>query len=381
MNGEAQIFKINAVSKTKAEILLYGYIDPYDVSASSFVRDLRELEKNYKQIDVRINSGGGNVFDGFAIYNALKNSSSQIETFVDGVAASMASVIALAGKKVHMSKVARIMTHQPSTGGYGTSDELRKNAELLDAMEKTVCAVYAEKTGKTTEECKTIFLNGKDNWFTAEEALKNGLIDSIYDMEEQIVEPKNVTGERQVYDHYRELFAAKYDKTPITNMSKIVMSVTMLAALNLREDADNAAIEAAFQRTLDKAKQFDTIKAQLDAKTTELNSLKESANKEKVASMLQAALQEKKISVEMKGVLEKQYAGKPEELEELLGGMKAFASITSHIKTEHGNMSNKEMSAEYEKLDKEGSLPELKSKDLERFKQLYKARFGVEYKA
>src|SRR5436190_12026813 len=93
-----------------AEILLYGYIGNWQNNDSkSFISDFKRLEAVHPQINVRINSGGGDVFEGITIYNTLKNSSSTIHIYIDGVAASMASIIALAGTKIFMSRYAQLM--------------------------------------------------------------------------------------------------------------------------------------------------------------------------------------------------------------------------------------------------------------------------------
>ena len=98
-------------------ILLYGDIGEYsDVTAAAIVRELMEAEASGKRIDVRINSNGGDVYTGIAIFNALRGSKADIHIYVDGIAASMASVIALCGKPVEMSKYARLMLHSVSGG-------------------------------------------------------------------------------------------------------------------------------------------------------------------------------------------------------------------------------------------------------------------------
>lgn len=378
MTKPKHIWITNKVSESKAEVLLYGYIDPYDVSASEFVKELRALEKEYTHIDVRINSGGGSVFEGFAIYNALKNSSANIETYIDGLAASMASVIALGGKKVHMSKVARYMTHQPSTGGYGTSDELRKNADLLDGLEKSVCAVYSEKTGKTAEECKTLFLNGKDNWFTATQAKEYGLIDSIYDAEE-VDEPKSNADEKVVYDHYANLFAARFDKPQNLDMKQFNASQALLVAMSLPTDASQEAFEVAVNALVEKAKKVDNIQARLDQATTKIATLEKKEKTDKVASLLAKAEADKKVNAQMKATLGKQYAENPEWLEELLNSMQAYTPIVPTLQSDdEGQPTAKELATEYTKLDQAGGLPELKANNPERYKTLFKAKFGVE---
>lgn len=107
-------------------ILLYGDIgDSYGtITSSQIARELMAAEAVYKNINIRINSVGGEVYTGIAIFNALRASNANITIYVDGVAASMASVIALCGKPVYMSQYARLMLHSVSGGCYGNTKEI-----------------------------------------------------------------------------------------------------------------------------------------------------------------------------------------------------------------------------------------------------------------
>lgn len=115
--------------KDAACILLYGEIGEYDrVRSGDIARELIEAESVSKRIDVRINSIGGEIFTGMAIFNAFRQSAADITIYIDGVAASMGSVVAACGKPVKMSRYARLMVHSPSGGAYGNADEMEKTA-------------------------------------------------------------------------------------------------------------------------------------------------------------------------------------------------------------------------------------------------------------
>lgn len=163
-------------------ILLYGDIGDYDdVRSGDIARELLEAESAYGKIDVRINSNGGDVYAGIAIFNALKNSKADITIYVDGIAASMASVIALCGKPVHMSRYSRLMLHSVMGGCYGNKNEMRRCIEEIESLEDTLCEMYAARLGKEKDEIKTTYFDGTDHWLRADEALTLGLIDGIYD--------------------------------------------------------------------------------------------------------------------------------------------------------------------------------------------------------
>lgn len=195
-----------SADRKSAEILLYGYIGGDEVVAADFVRELRELEKEYNLINIRINSGGGSIFDGFTMFNAIRNAKVDIDIYIDGMAASMATVIALAGRKCYMSKVARFMTHRASGFAYGNADDLRQCAELMEGLEDDIAGIYAARTGMSIEEAKAKYLTtGKDRWVSAKDALKEKLIDGIYDGDvTEPVSPENAT-EKEMWRAYEQV--------------------------------------------------------------------------------------------------------------------------------------------------------------------------------
>ena len=171
------------IGNEKCTVFLYGEIGEVAgaVGSNEIVSDLLDACETGKPIEVRINSNGGDVFAGIAIFNALRNCKGSVKIFVDGVAASMASVIALCGKHVEMSRYARLMIHRVSGVCYGNADDLQRCIDELDGIEETLCQMYAPKLGKTAEEIRASYFDGRDHWITAQEALELGLINGIYD--------------------------------------------------------------------------------------------------------------------------------------------------------------------------------------------------------
>ena len=130
---------------------------------------------------MRINSNGGEIYAGIAIFNALRNSKADITIYVDGIAASMACVIALCGKPVQMSRYARLMLHSVQGGCYGNKDEMLGCIREIESLEDTLCEMYAARMGRDKDEIRSLYFDGKDHWLRADEALALGLIDGIYD--------------------------------------------------------------------------------------------------------------------------------------------------------------------------------------------------------
>jgi ATP-dependent Clp endopeptidase proteolytic subunit ClpP len=161
------------------KVLVYGFIN--DKMCADFAAKMQELEGKHPVVNVHVNSKGGDVYSGIAMFNTAKNAKCAVDMYIDGVAISMASAFVMAGRKIYMSKYARLMTHKPSGFGGGTADELRRAADEVDALEPILASMYCKKTGCSNEEVYTKFLNGKDEYFGAEAAIAVGLVDGVYD--------------------------------------------------------------------------------------------------------------------------------------------------------------------------------------------------------
>lgn len=169
------IFK-NAAAEDEAELQVYGDIGEWgDVDSREFTSQLKKVTA--KRIAVRINSGGGSVFTAQAILSSLKRHKADVYVYIDGLAASAASVIAMAGDMIIMPSNAMMMIHNPSTVGWGESKDMRKLADTLDKVRDTIVAAYKDRTG--LEESKIIELMDEETWMTAAEAVELGFADEI----------------------------------------------------------------------------------------------------------------------------------------------------------------------------------------------------------
>ncbi|MBT0437829.1 Clp protease ClpP, partial [Morganella morganii subsp. morganii] len=145
-------FRMKAAADTQsADIYIYDEIGGWGISAKQFSKELLALG-DVSQINLHIHSPGGEVFDGIAIYNQLKGHDAKITVYIDGLAASMASVIAMVGDTVIMPENAMMMIHKPWGIAWGDADEMRDYADLLDKLENVLIPAYVAKTGKTAEE-------------------------------------------------------------------------------------------------------------------------------------------------------------------------------------------------------------------------------------
>lgn len=163
-----------------SEIFLYGAVGATELTTRSVVDKIRASKG--KTIKVRINSQGGDVIEGLGIYNALKEHGG-VEVYIDGLAASMGSVIAMAGAKVFMAANALMMIHKPWThSAEGNSDQLREQAQMLDKFEGSLLKAYTTKTGLPDAQITEML--AKETWLDAEQAKELGFIDFITDANE-----------------------------------------------------------------------------------------------------------------------------------------------------------------------------------------------------
>ncbi|WP_080473428.1 ClpP-like prohead protease/major capsid protein fusion protein [Serratia marcescens] len=169
-------FSIRASSQNTADISIYDEIGFWGITARQFAEDLAALGP-VSHINLHIHSPGGDVFDGIAIYNLLKNHSASKTVYIDGLAASMASVIAMVGNPIIMPENAMMMVHRPWGIAGGDADDMRNYAELLEKMETVLIPAYAEKTGKSPEEITALLAD--ETWMSGSECVAQGFADKV----------------------------------------------------------------------------------------------------------------------------------------------------------------------------------------------------------
>jgi ATP-dependent Clp protease protease subunit len=204
---------VRFVSRGNAgEIWLYdqvGQTKKGGMSAKMFGTELRALGR-VGEINLRINSPGGSVFEGVAIYNQLKQHPARIVVDIDGVAASIASLIAMAGDEIRMADNAMMMIHDPYVETAGGSAELRKTADLLDQIRDIIVSTYAKRTARPDAEIKQLMAD--ETWMSAGAAADLGFIDAVtaeqriaacsgFDFSNFRKTPAALTGEPQSAQH------------------------------------------------------------------------------------------------------------------------------------------------------------------------------------
>lgn len=205
----------NATEENTGEIYIYGEIVSYkwyeeDTTAKSFKEDLDALG-DVDVLNVYINSPGGSVFQGQAIVSILKRCKATINIHIDGVAASIASVIAMAGHTIRMPSNSMMMIHNPWTWTYGNANELRKQADDLDKIRESMISMYLDKAGDKLDRDILVDLLDKETWLTAQECYNYGLCD-VVEEEKEIAASINMDMLSKYKNTPKELLGRKTEK-------------------------------------------------------------------------------------------------------------------------------------------------------------------------
>ena len=172
---------MDAAGAPTASVHIYGDIGSWGITAASFVDELKAVDA--AEIHLFINSPGGEVFDGLAIHNALRSHRARVMVQVDSLAASIASVIAMAGDRIVMSPHSQMMIHDAQGVSCGSPEELREYADFLDRQSDNIAGVYAERAGGTAKQWRGRMR--AETWYFADEAVAAGLADEVAKPERQ----------------------------------------------------------------------------------------------------------------------------------------------------------------------------------------------------
>ena len=176
-----RFWSFKAAAEKKGELYLYGSISSEswwddEVSPKQFQKDLAALGQ-IDTLDVYINSPGGDVFAGITIYNILKRHEADITVHIDGLAASAASIVAMAGDKIVMPKAATMMIHNAWSGGWGNKGKIRKLADELERIDGQLAGIYSARTKKDAKDVAAWM--DSERWMSGDEAFADGFCDEV----------------------------------------------------------------------------------------------------------------------------------------------------------------------------------------------------------
>ncbi len=373
----AKYYNILATSADTCKILLYGIISSYseDVNSRSFANEFAEAESRYRNINVHINSNGGEVFEGIAIFNVIRNSEANITIYIDGVAASMAAIIALCGKPVKMNRYAMLMLHRASGGGYGNATEMAKAAADLEKVENILSDILAAGMKLSSDEVKALYMDGQDHWLTAEEAMKAGIINEIYDGVKVKVpaELDNRSKAAVIMNQYNYLITENkmknlFQKLGLKNEANEDEAVKVVESIQDAADTEKSRADA-----------LEAENKALKAKVADFEDKEKQAHTEAIDNMLTNAIGTGRIKAEhkdtYKAILEKDF----DNGKTIIESLPAMRRMVNEIGDPATGQRKDWTFDDFQRKDPK-ALAAMKSKDPEQFKALYKQEFGTEIK-
>ena len=170
-------YDIQNKAGTTADVYIFDEIGTYGVTAQEFITDIKDLKNT--PINLRINSLGGDVFDGMAMYNVIKRREAKTTVYIEGIAASIATIIALGADEVVMAENSLFMIHNAWGGSMGEAKDMRKTADTLDKITGELTDIYIKKTGLPYDSLAEMM--DEETWLNAQEAFNYGFIDTISD--------------------------------------------------------------------------------------------------------------------------------------------------------------------------------------------------------
>lgn len=369
MDKEPKFFNIMTSDDT-ATLLLYGDVGVNDtVDSGRIVGELLSLQARYSKIEVRINSRGGDVFSGMAIYNALRQARADITIYIDGLAASIAAIIALCGKPLYMSPYAKLMLHSVSGGIYGNASELRATAEQMESLQSSLAEMIAERCGMTPADVLTRYFDERDHWLSAQEALGMHLIDGIYELPDG--DSPATDNENDIYQYFTNRL-----HSGAQNQNEMALLDNIKALPSFKDMADEGAVLAHIKTLENQATKVAALEKANKAFEEKIAALEA----QEIEAFLDKAISEGKIAKEQKATYQALMASDRQNAEALINSMKPrMTRRAADFVDEVGRAGGFEGKT-WDQLDKENRLADLKNQQPELFRAKYKERFGVDYK-
>jgi ATP-dependent Clp endopeptidase proteolytic subunit ClpP len=284
MNKNWYNIKAEASSKS-ADVYIFDEIGTFGLTAQSFIEEI----KSYKNtpMSLHINCVGGDVFEGMAIYNVLKKRTARTTVYIEGIAASMGSVIALAGDDVVMAENSLFMIHNAWGGAMGEATEIRKTAALLDKISGEIADIYTKKTNLPYNRVKEMM--DEETWLSADEAFNLGFIDSISDAikvaaKYDVSKFKNIT-DKEIQNKLSVNLKSKKMTEELKNWfnAKVEEIITKVKASNESETEDVKEVEVMMadeKEVSEKLTGFEARVTELDSFVAELVGEKETLTQE-----------------------------------------------------------------------------------------------------
>ena len=291
MTTQRRIFTVN---KATAEIKIYGFIeDTVDNSWNDFQNELNAVAADNTEATIRINSGGGDMIKGMAMYDSIRNSSCKFTGIVEGIAASMAGPIFMACDTRLINQNARIMLHRPQGVYAGEAEGFASFSDLMKQEEQKLINIFTERTGQPEDVVKSWFVPGAQKWFNAADAVKYGIATGIVNAKADNVKLQNFSGSmKDIIGIYNSIIDPEEIKPQINTMKKEVLAV--LNAYKVENTLTEDSTEKQFADVVEGA-----LKAK-DQTIAELTNKLQVQNDATIENALSEAIDAGKITAEQK---------------------------------------------------------------------------------
>jgi len=321
-------------------------------------------------VTVHVNCPGGSYFEGLAIFQALNTCEKKVIVKVEGIAASMASIIILAADEIVLSPFARIMTHCIQGTSNGNASQLRADATEMENFEDSMLAIYSARTGLTTEECRVKFMSDTDTWFTAEEAIAAKLADRI--------EMGKLTANiGRANDNLPLRAIALYQSMAalliVPNQSKDMDFLKIKNQFQLSDDVTEDAFLAQVEGWRTKATEVEQLTAQLDGFKTAAAQ----AEIARVDGLIAQAVNDKRIVASQKEMWKSLFAANPQSAEQALMGIAPAKNLTN-VAGGTGTPSEREELAKlsFDQLDRGNKLEHVRAQYYDLYEAKFEQKFG-----
>lgn len=361
----------------EVNMYFYGIIGRWDdIQSKQFVAKIDELEQKYKVLNIYVNTDGGEVPEGIAIFQRLQRTSMQVNFYIEGIAASMGSaLLALPNAKVYVAKYSKLMVHDVSGLVYGSISDIESYLKMMGGFRNDLIDMISNRTGLTAKAVENKWFDGKDHWLTAQEAVDAKLADGFYDGKTGIKEPEKLDNVRNVYNHYQSQILNFNQNTQSINMKRIATLV------NLAVDASEDSIYKAVENAINKSVTLTAENKQLKEDNENLKNKLNEHEKGKVKNLIDNAVTAKKISEDEREMYTNLANADFENTSKVIAKMKGVGRIAEGLE----GADDKSIYAirkdwAWDKWHKEdgNGLFNMKTENPELYKALYKAKFDKE---
>ena len=364
---------VNKTGGKTAEVYMYGVIGAgLDIDTNVVVAEIEKLrQQGCRNFRFYVNSEGGEVVQGCALFNYLDRTDIDVEWVIDGLAASMmAMLITNPRHKVTAARYAKLMYHRVQGSVYGNSAEVRSMAEMIDKFETSLIEMMARRMNEPVDQVRQeFFSDGLDHWMTAEEARKRGLVDSVIDGR-NIAEPaSDIKSAKAVFDFY--------NKQLLNIIKPSNMDRAKIASLLNKQEKDIETDEALVAAVEAQANENASLRNELTAekqKSATLEGQVKAMNADKVKQLVDNAIAAKKIGEDERETYTQLATNDFAMAEKILGKMQGVTSVVDQLQKPAVNEAEKGWT--FDDYHKHGKLENLKKDNPQRYSDLFEAKFG-----